>query len=74
MLHDNVTLEELESHLIDINQPKLIPKDVIDYFYKWKDNQGTLPTGISHIPNKGWYIISPALNGKGIIRHFSDNT
>jgi len=73
MQHDNVTLKELESHLVDINQPSLIPKDVVDFFYKWKENQGSIPTGISHIPDKGWFIISPALQGKGIIHHFSDS-
>jgi len=71
MQHDNVTLVELETNIIDINRPDLIPKEVLAYFYKWKENQGTIPTGISHISDKGWYIISPALEGKGIIKHFS---
>lgn len=71
MLHDNVTLPELESNLVDVNQPKLIPKDVISFFYDWKDKQGSMPMGISYIIDKGWYIISPALQGKGIIKHFS---
>jgi len=72
MQHDNVTLQELEQHLVDINQPSQIPKAVIDFFYQWKENQGTVATGISFIPNKGWYIISPALQGKGIIKHFDN--
>jgi len=74
MQHDNVTLQELESHLVDINRPDLIPSNVMTFFWGWKDNQGTIPTGISHVPSKGWYIISPALEGKGIIRHFSEDS
>jgi len=74
MQHDNVTLEELESNLVDINRDDLIPKIVIDALWDWKKNQGGIPTGISHIPEKGWYLISPALQGKGIIKYFSDDT
>jgi len=74
MAHDNVTLRELEEHLVDVNAPSKIPKEIIDFFYEWKNNQGSIPTGISMIPNKGWYIISPALQGKGIIKHFSADT
>lgn len=74
MIHDDVTLQELESNLVDINQPKIIPTPVIDFFYMWKKNQGSIPTGISHIKNKGWYIFSPSLSGKGIIKHFSEDT
>ena len=73
MSNDNVTLKELEEHLIDVNQPDYIPRAVLDFFYLWKENKGSLPTGISRIPDKGWYIISPALKGKGIIKHFSEN-
>ena len=73
MPYDNVTLSELENHLVDINQPLTIPKIVLSFFYQWKENQGGMPTGISHIPKNGWYIISPALQGKGIIKHFPDS-
>jgi len=72
MLKNNITLLELESHVVDINQPQLIPREVIHFFRQWKENKGGMPLGISHVPEKGWYIISPALQGKGIIRYFPD--
>jgi len=73
MSYNNVTLTELEIHLVDINQPSVIPKDVLNFFMEWKENQGSIPAGISHVPKKGWYIISPALQGKEIIKHFLDS-
>lgn len=70
--HENVTLSELEKNLVDINQPSKIPFTVMEFFESWKKNQGSIPTGISHVVYKGWYIISPALEGKGIIKHFPE--
>jgi len=66
----NVTIKELEENLVDLNNPRDIPDEVISFFNKWKDNQGSIPTGISKVPNQGWFIISPALEGKGIIKYF----
>jgi len=73
MQHD-ITFEELEKNLVDLNQPKLIPEEVLEYLFKWKKEQGTIPTGVSYIPDKGWYIISPALIGEEIIHHFPDKS
>lgn len=52
-------LFELQKHLVDINSPKDIPKEVLKMFWDIKDEIGTTPLGISNIGDT-WYVVCPA--------------
>lgn len=69
----DVTFNELNKNLVDINRPDLIPDQVMSFFYSWKELKGSIPTGIAHIVKKGWYIVSPTIDGNGVIKHFPEN-
>ena len=64
------TLSLFEKNLLDINNDKSIPEHVLEYFYEWKRENGTIPAGISYIQEEGWYIISPSKIDNIIIKFF----
>ena len=56
-----VSIGILENNLQDINNPRDIPKKVMDFFWEQKLNLGSRPMGIAYVGKK-WYIFSPSLD------------
>lgn len=52
----NISEEQLLSSIRDINSNE-IPKYILDNFFILKEQIGSLPMGISFIPNLGYFFI-----------------
>ena len=59
-LFEKPSLFKLDKNIVDINDPDKIPKTVMNKFWEIKEELGTTLLGISHLSNKGWYIICPS--------------
>ena len=51
---------KLDKDIVDINDPKNIPQNVMDKFWEIKNEQGTAALGVSYLDGKGWYIVCPS--------------
>lgn len=67
MNFDDISEKDLFNNIIDLNSNK-IPAHVLDSFYSLKHQIGSLPMGISFIPNKGYFFIDTSAK---VYKYFS---
>lgn len=67
----NLSSHYIEQNLVDINNEKNIPDEVMSFFWKEKEERGGLAMGVSNVGDQ-WFVVSPSLE-EYIMKSFEYN-